>query len=321
MTEARIRHHRNLSEYAVEFHGLVRDAFDPDTGDISCTVARLNDPLDSTLDNTELFIHPLRPHLLTVRTTKDTKDGDFGYLPYGASFWCNSKHSIDTLAKAIRRYDIDIHSSTDSTDGDWKSLPQYSQLSRLFPPHTTIKSKTPPPTPRVQPYPIFIKSVAHRPSPQEPDQIIQPSPSDLPQELSPSSPSPLPSPTLTRQRLVNCIDISTSLPPDDDHLEHSPTTERHENLVQDLSAYDTERTSPNIRRELAPEGVPASLPVDSRALCITLPDMTTPDISSAPTLPPRLYPASHTTTLSSIATSVHTVNTAAPVFDKHLYNS
>ena len=91
VTEARICNPRNLSEYAVEFNGLVRDAFDPDTGDISCIVAQLNDPLDPNLDNTELFIHPLRPNLLTVRTTKDIKDGDFGYLPYGASFWCNSK--------------------------------------------------------------------------------------------------------------------------------------------------------------------------------------------------------------------------------------
>ena len=330
VTEARIRNPRNLSEYAVEFNGLVRDAFDPETGDISCTVARLNDPLDPNLDNTELFIHPLRPNLLTVRATKDIKDGDFGYLPYGASFWCNSRHSIDTLAKAIRRYNIDIHSSSDSTDGDWKSLPQYSQLSTLFPPPTTTTSRTLLPAPRVQLYPMFMKSAANRQSSQVTDhtttsaQLTQPyplSPSDPPREASPTSspsPSPLPSPTLTRQRLVNCIDISTCLSPDDDHLVPTKEALDASNTVQDLSAYDTERFSPNIYLELAPEGVPASLLVDSNELSLTLPVVTMPDTS---TLPPRLPNHRVETSSPNVATSVDTVNTAAQVFDKHLYNS
>ena len=115
------------------------------------------------------------------------------------------------------------------------------------------------------------------------------------------------------------MDISTSLPPDDDHL--VPTTEAYDanNPVQDLSAYDTERSSPNIRLELAPEGVPASLLVDSNELSLTLPVMTMPDTS---TLPPRLPNHRVDTSSPNIATSVDTVNiTAAPVFDKHLYNS
>ena len=96
-----------------------------------------------------------------------------------------------------------------------------------------------------------------------------------------------------------------------------PAEHDENNPVQDLSAYDTERSSPNkrISLELPPEGVPASLLVDSHALRVTLPVMTLPDTSSAPTLPLCLSPP-------PIATSVDTVNTtAAPVFDKHLYNS
>ena len=176
---------------------------------------------------------------------------------------------------------------------------------------------------------MFTKSVAHRQLSQvtdhtsPPAQLTQPHPTsthDLPHEASPPSspsPSPLPSPTLTRQRLVNCIDISTSLPPDDDHL--VPTTEAHDATVQDLSAYDIERFSPNIYLELAPEGVPASLLVDSNELSLTLPVVTMPDTSTPPPCLPNHWVE---TSSPNIATSVDTVNiTAAPVFDKHLYNS
>ena len=117
---------------------------------------------------------------------------------------------------------------------------------------------------------------------------------------------------------MNCIDISTSLPPDDDHL--VPTTEALDasHTVQDLSAYDTQRFSPNIYLELAPEGVPASLLVDSNELSLTLPVVTMPDTSTLPRLPNHWVETSS----PNIATSVDTVNiTAAPVFDKHLYNS
>ena len=88
VTGSRIRHPDNLSEYEVEFQGLVREAYDPALGDISCIVARFNDPLDSTIDNLEFYRPPLRPYQLKVRAIKDINPGDYGYLPYGASFWC-----------------------------------------------------------------------------------------------------------------------------------------------------------------------------------------------------------------------------------------
>ena len=69
----------------------IRNAYDSNTGEVSCIVARFNDPLDSSLDNSEFYLHPLRPNLLSVRATNNIKDGDFGYIPYGAYFWCNSK--------------------------------------------------------------------------------------------------------------------------------------------------------------------------------------------------------------------------------------
>jgi hypothetical protein len=131
VTGSRIRNPSNHSVYAVDFEGLARDAYDPATGSVSCTVARFNDPLDSTLDNAEFYVHPLRPHILTVRASKDIQGGEFGYLPYGAPYWCDPAYSLDPLAQAVRRYFIDIHTSTEATDGDWRALPQYTQLSDL----------------------------------------------------------------------------------------------------------------------------------------------------------------------------------------------
>jgi hypothetical protein len=66
VTGSRIRDHSNQSVYAVDFQGLARDAYDPASDSVSCTVACFNDLLDSSLDNVEFYVHPLRPHLLTV---------------------------------------------------------------------------------------------------------------------------------------------------------------------------------------------------------------------------------------------------------------
>ena len=64
--------------------------------------------LNSALGNSEFYVHSLRPHLLTVRESKETIDGNYSYLSYGACFWCRSRHSFETIAKAKRRYAIDI---------------------------------------------------------------------------------------------------------------------------------------------------------------------------------------------------------------------
>ena len=139
VTESRVRNPHNLSDYAVEFQGLVRDAYDPNTGEVSCTVARFNDPLDSSLDNSEFYVHPLQPNLLTVRATKAINDGEYGYIPYRAYFWCNSKYSFATLTKAINRYNVDIHTSTESTDGNRRLLPTPTAIPYAH--HSTINTR------------------------------------------------------------------------------------------------------------------------------------------------------------------------------------
>jgi hypothetical protein len=86
VTKDRIYNPTNTSLYAVEFNGLYRDAYDPITQNISSLVARFNDPLDVSRDNSEFFIHKDKSHLLTVRATKDIDSGSFGFLPYGGPF-------------------------------------------------------------------------------------------------------------------------------------------------------------------------------------------------------------------------------------------
>jgi hypothetical protein len=46
-------------------------------------VARFNDPLDSSLDN----------------SNQDIKDGNLKYLPYGAYFWRNPAYPLNTTIK------------------------------------------------------------------------------------------------------------------------------------------------------------------------------------------------------------------------------
>jgi hypothetical protein len=109
VTKDRIYNPTNTSLYAVEFNGLYRDAYDPITQNISSLVARFNDPLDVSLDNSEFFIHKDKSHLLTVRATKDIDSGSFGFLPYGGPFWCNAAYPLDLLVRAVKRYSINIY--------------------------------------------------------------------------------------------------------------------------------------------------------------------------------------------------------------------
>ena len=130
---------------------------------------------------------------------------------------------------------------------------------------------------------------------------------------------------------ANTLAVLTSNPPIE--------AKEPDTSVQDLSAYDTERATPlrSIRLDL-PDGAPASLLVDSHAICNALPVMTTPEMFSESFLPschnltrvetssPQCSIASQPAPASDTicqpdAKSVNTVYiTAASVtFDKHLF--
>ena len=133
MTSAWILSESNRSEYAVQHEGLYRDAYDTATRKPCCKVAYANDALDVTKDNLELYTHHLFPDRLVVRTTKPIPAHAWGYMPYGGLFWCDDRHPIDILIQAIRRYEIDIHTSTQDTNGDWRKLTAYRTLCTYFP--------------------------------------------------------------------------------------------------------------------------------------------------------------------------------------------
>ena len=142
-------------------------------------------------------------------------DGDYAYLPYGAYFWCDSRYPLDTLVKAIRRYNIDIHNSTESTDGDWRSLPQYPQLCSIFPnPADTTAPHSTPSLSKL--YPIFYKTVKPHAPAASPTALTRTNQLDPTPIHNPTSPPLTPksttgSPELTRRTLANLIDISIDL--------------------------------------------------------------------------------------------------------------
>ena len=121
----------------MEHEGLVRDAWDDINKGPCCNSGYINDYLDASMDNVQLGIHSLHPNKLLVIASKQiigSRDVHVPFsMPYGGYFWCDDCHSFDLQCQAIRRYNIDIHSSTDATDGDWTKLHNYPRLCEVFP--------------------------------------------------------------------------------------------------------------------------------------------------------------------------------------------
>ena len=136
LTSSRIKDPSHSSEYAIEYEGLVRDAWDPILRKPCCKVAQANDACDATKDNATLGINPNFPMTLLMLASKDIPGQQTSptpiYLPHGAIFWCDDRHPIQLHLAAIRRYNIDIHTSTEDTDGDWRALHNYEQLCILL---------------------------------------------------------------------------------------------------------------------------------------------------------------------------------------------
>ena len=71
LTSARIKSDTHYSDYAIEYDGLVRDAWDPVNAKPANDFGYLYDPLDDSRDNVTLAIHPLYPSLLLLVLTRD----------------------------------------------------------------------------------------------------------------------------------------------------------------------------------------------------------------------------------------------------------
>jgi len=137
LTAARIKRPSHQSAYAVEHNGLVRDAWNPELQKPCCNTAYSNDPMDANKDNATLAINPNFPMTLLLIATKDIDASPTTplpiYLPYGSKYWCDDQYPIELHIQAIRRYQINIYTSTEDTDGNWTELRTYPQLCQIFP--------------------------------------------------------------------------------------------------------------------------------------------------------------------------------------------
>ena len=57
----------------------------------------------------------------------------------GGSYWCDPQYGLELHLRAINRYSINIHTSTESTDGDWRALPTFPILAAHFPNPSTAR--------------------------------------------------------------------------------------------------------------------------------------------------------------------------------------
>ena len=133
LTGRRIKDNAHVSDYAVEFEGLVKDAWDPVAGRPCHHLRFTNDALDMARDNMTFFIHRLRPTALLVVMTKDTPAGLQGFNPYGGPYWCHDMYPLATQIQAVRRYGIDVRTSTADNDGDWTKLTNYAAIAAACP--------------------------------------------------------------------------------------------------------------------------------------------------------------------------------------------
>jgi hypothetical protein len=138
LTSARIKRPSHRSAYAVEHNGLVRDAWNPDLNKPCCKLAYSNDSMDPNKDNATLGVNPNFPMSLLFIATQDIEADPANplpiYLPYGGKYWCDDLYPVELQEQAIRRYSINIYTSTEDIDGDWAALRNFPQLSQLFPP-------------------------------------------------------------------------------------------------------------------------------------------------------------------------------------------
>jgi len=233
-THSRIVTANNPSVYAIEYMGLTRDAWDPATNGPCCDVAACNDYLDETMDNATPGIHPLYPDLLLILATADIpgtplQPAHIG-LPYGAYFWCDDQHDLELQLKAIRRYHVDIHSSTEDTDGNWKTLANFDQLCAYFPATTT-------------------SSIMHEDS--QPEQLPEvPPATTIPRTPKRKSDNASPAQKSSKQRTnVTALTRSVSSDPapggeQGSHHDHgSPSTDRQQDISRYFQCRDKEQSA------------------------------------------------------------------------------
>ena len=117
-----VRKDTYCSDYLVIFCDLIRDVWNAKTGEVWCDGGLVNDPMDCSRVNVEWDLHDDDLDTVVLRATRDLEEGEEIFVDYGGNYWCRNKHGLYLQLEAVRRYRIDIRTSTRDTHGDWKVL-------------------------------------------------------------------------------------------------------------------------------------------------------------------------------------------------------
>jgi len=93
-----------LSSYAFEDaqNKRIVDPYDPITGEVACSAARINDNIqDPSRWNCEFHIKGKK---IFIRATREIQEDEELYLPYGALYWCDPQYPLDILILAQQAY-------------------------------------------------------------------------------------------------------------------------------------------------------------------------------------------------------------------------
>jgi hypothetical protein len=93
-----------LSSYAFEDaqNKRIVDPYDPITGEVACSAARINDNIqDPSRWNCEFYIKGKK---IFIRATREIQEDEELYLPYGALYWCDPQYPLDILILAQQAY-------------------------------------------------------------------------------------------------------------------------------------------------------------------------------------------------------------------------
>ena len=104
------RKKHTLSSYAFEDkkNNRIIDPYDPTTGEVACSAARINDNIqDPARWNCEFYVKGNR---VVIRATRDIAPDEELYLPYGEGYWRDLSRSLDILLMAQRAYSMEKNS-------------------------------------------------------------------------------------------------------------------------------------------------------------------------------------------------------------------
>ena len=135
---------REVLDYIMYSGGQYIDAWDAQTGKVTCLVGFVNDPLDRRKANAKWVRRQADDGKWTtwLRCTRDLEPGEQILVNYGARFWCHARHLTSLMVKAVHAYTVDIVNSSSTNNGNWRGLPteKYAEIAaQVFQNQTTLR--------------------------------------------------------------------------------------------------------------------------------------------------------------------------------------